>query len=97
MLLATTEQQIETFGLRPPAGAPGSAADYEHPQDVLEADDLTPAQKRAVLAAWLSDASAVQDEPQLRWLLGTPAPVTTAEIRAAIAELDQIDGQEAWK
>lgn len=96
MLLATTEQQIETFGLRPPAGARRSPWDYEHPDDVLAAENLTDAEKREVLAAWLSDASAVQDEPQLRWLLGTPAPVTTAAIRAAIAELDRLDPAEDW-
>jgi hypothetical protein len=90
MLLATTEQQIHSQSLgaalerwlRPAVG-------FRTPRDVLKDPELTVAQMRAVLASWLSDASAVQDEPQLRWLLGTPEPVSVAEIREAVAKLDK--------
>jgi hypothetical protein len=62
---------------------------FDRPADVLK-DPILPAhEKRAVLASWASDASAVRDEPTLRWLLGTPEPVPLAEIREAIARLDR--------
>ncbi len=89
MLLATTEQQIQTFGLRAARERwLRPAVGFQHPRDVLKDPDLTAADKRAVLASWLSDASAVQDQPQLRWLLGTPEPVAAADIRDALARLD---------
>src|SRR5579863_6305686 len=89
MRLATSEQLIETQGLgaalarwlRPAVG-------FSHPRDVLKDPGLDLAEKREVLASWASDASCVQDEPSLRWLLGTPEPVTLAEVREALAKLD---------
>jgi len=92
MLLATTEQQIHSLGLRAARERwLRPAVGFNHPRDVLKDPDLTPADKRAVLASWLSDASAVQDQPQQRWLLGTPEPVPAADIRAALARLDERD------
>ena len=89
MLLATTEQQIQTFGLRAARQRwLRPAVGFNHPRDVLKDPDLEAEDKRAVLASWLSDASAVQDQPQLRWLLGTPEPVPMSEIREALARLD---------
>ena len=94
MLLATTEQQIRRLGpalercLRPAVG-------FSHPRDVLKDPDLDRHEKRAVLASWASDASAVQDQPTLRWLLGTPEPVPLAEVREALARLDRRDGAVA--
>lgn len=93
MLLTTTERQIHSFGLRTDRRAvPPSLARFHHPHDVLDEAGLAPADKRAILASWLSDASAVKDQPQLRWLLGTPAPVTVSEIREALLRLDLEDG-----
>ena len=92
MLLATTEQQIHTFGLRAARERwLRPAVGFHHPRDVLKDPDLAREDKRAVLASWLSDASAVQDQPHLRWLLGTPEPVAAADIREALARLDQLD------
>lgn len=89
MLLATTEQQIHNFGLRAARERwLRPAVGFNHPRDVLKDPDLEPAEKRAVLASWLSDASAVQDEPHLRWLLGTPEPVRVNDIREALLRLD---------
>lgn len=93
MLLATTEQQIHQLGLaaalerllRPGVG-------FIHPRDVLKDPDLDADEKRAVLASWASDASAVQDRPELRWLLGTPEPVPLADVREALARLDRWQG-----
>ena len=70
-------------GVRPAVG-------FSDPLDVLKDPHLTTQQKREILCSWASDASAVRDEPSLRWLLGTPEPVRLDEIRAAIARLDQL-------
>lgn len=95
MLLATTEQQIQTLGLRAARERwLRPAVGFRHPRDVLKDPDLTNADKRAILASWLSDASAVQDEPHLRWLLGTPEPVLVADIREALARLDRASSVE---
>jgi len=90
MRLATSEQLIAKQGLgaalerwlRPAVG-------FGHPRDVLKDPLLDAAEKRAVLSSWASDASAVQDEPGLRWLLGTPEPVPFSEIREALERLDR--------
>src|SRR3984957_16395725 len=89
MRLATSEHQIETHNLgaalerwfRPGAG-------FSHPRDVLKDPALNLAEKREVLASWASDASSVREEPSLRWLLGTPEPVTLADVRGALTRLD---------
>jgi hypothetical protein len=96
MRLATSEHLLRRQGL----GAPHSlkimrergvrpAVGFSDPLDVLKDPHLTTRQKREILASWASDASAVQDEPQLRWLLGTPEPVPLAEVKAALARLDR--------
>lgn len=89
MRLATSEYALETQGLgaalerllRPAVG-------FSHPRDVLKDPGLTIAEKRAVLASWASDASSVREEPNLRWLLGTPEPVPLADVREALLRLD---------
>jgi len=96
MRLATSEKLIEWQGLgaalerwlRPAVG-------FSHPREVLKDPELDAAEKRAVLSSWASDASAVQDEPGLRWLLGTPEPVPLAEVREALARLDRQEGLDA--
>lgn len=90
MRLATSEQLIHQQGLagllarqlRPAVG-------FSRPRDVLKDPDLSPDDKRAVLSSWASDASAVVDQPSLRWLLGTPEPIPFAEVRDALAILDR--------
>jgi hypothetical protein len=94
MRLATSEQVFEKPGLgaaferwlRPAVG-------FSHPTDVLKDPLLGADEKRAVLSSWASDASAVRDDPTLRWLLGTPEPVRLSDVRAALARLD--DWEEA--
>lgn len=98
MRLATSEQ---SFGLRR-ADAPCSlrtalergvrpAVGFQNPDDVLKDPHLTVADKRAILSSWASDASAVQDEPRLRWLLGTVEPVPLDDVRAALRRLDAVE------
>ena len=92
MLLATSEQQIHTHGLR---GALERclrpAVGFSHPRDVLKDPDLQLDQKRAVLASWASDASVVQDDPSLRWLLGAPEPVPLDDVLDALSRLDRLE------
>ncbi|WP_293377917.1 hypothetical protein [Phenylobacterium sp.] len=95
MRLATSEQLIQSQGLgaalerwlRPAVG-------FSHPRDVLKDPHLDLPDKRAILASWASDASAVQDEPKLRWLLGTAEPVPLDDVREALARLDRWEGAD---
>lgn len=100
MRLATSEPNLNSPPLPPPqAPSLGAALErwlrpavgFDHPRDVLKDPGLDAAGKRAVLASWASDASAVQDEPHLRWLLGTPEPVPLADVREALARLDRME------
>jgi len=92
MLLATSEEQIHTLGLRAALDrCLRPAVGFTHPRDVLKEPDLSPAEKRAILSSWASDASAVQDEPNLRWLLGAPEPVPVDDVMEALRRLDRWD------
>ena len=92
MRMATSEQVIAEQGLgaalerwlRPAVG-------FGRPRDVLKDPMLDLAEKRAVLSSWASDASAVQDQPTMRWLLGTPEPVPRWEVREALDRLDRLE------
>ncbi len=64
------------------------AVGFLHPLEVVKDADLDTAAKREILAAWASDASAVEDRPTQRWLLGTQAPVPVSEVLAALRRLD---------
>ncbi|UQD70738.1 hypothetical protein JEY40_33165 [Bradyrhizobium japonicum] len=61
---------------------------FDHPRDVLAHSGLTPAEKRASLASWASDASAIASCPSLRAPKGLKAPVTIDEILNALCALD---------
>jgi hypothetical protein len=69
--------------------------DFAHPREVVLDQDLDAVEKRAILAAWASDASAVESRPEFRWLSGTPGPVPLAHVLAAIRSLDFETEQEA--
>jgi hypothetical protein len=97
MRLATSEELIERQGLLAGQGLRAilergvrPAVGFNHPQDVLKDPHLTNADKREILCSWASDASAVQDGPRLRWLLGTVEPVELTEVREALARLDRM-------
>ena len=93
MRLATTEHLIHTQGLSAVlARGVRPAVGFTSPDDVLKDPDLPVTEKRAILSSWASDASAVQDEPRLRWLLGTPEPVPYAEVRDALLRLERRRG-----
>ena len=61
---------------------------FEHPRDVVSHPDLTLAEKRAILASWASDASAIASCPSLRAPEGLKAPVSIDVILEALCELD---------
>lgn len=71
------------------------ASDFAHPREVLADQDLDPVEKRALLAAWASDASAVESRPEFRWLPGTPGPVTLTQILSALRALDAETAQQS--
>ena len=95
MRLATSEQIFGLQGACPPCSLRTAlergvrpAVGFQNPDDVVKDPHLTPQDKRDILSSWASDASAVQDEPRLRWLLGTVEPVPLDDVRAALKRLD---------
>lgn len=67
------------------------AATFSHPEEVLSSPLLTAADKRCVLAAWASDAFAVEDNPWLRQLPGAFDAVPLKDILSALRRLDDED------
>jgi hypothetical protein len=61
---------------------------YAHPRDVVADPGLSLAEKRAILASWASDASAIASCPALRAPDGLKAPVHIDEILEALSALD---------
>jgi hypothetical protein len=61
---------------------------FDHPRDVISHPMLSIAEKRAILASWASDASAIASCPTLRSPDGLKGPVTIDEILEALCELD---------
>ncbi len=61
---------------------------FEHPRDVVSHPSLSMAEKRAILASWASDASAIASCPALRAPEGLKAPVTIDTILEALCALD---------
>jgi hypothetical protein len=61
---------------------------FEHPEEVVCHAGLTTAEKRAILASWASDASAITSCPSLRSPAGLKNPVSIDEILDALCELD---------
>jgi hypothetical protein len=61
---------------------------FDRPRDVVAHPFLSIAEKRAILASWASDASAIASCPALRSPPGMRAPITIDEILEALRELD---------
>ena len=64
-----------------PAGA------FRSPMEVVADPDMTPQEKRAILASWASDACAVEAAPGLRHPSGT-SPIPFDDIMDALKRLD---------
>jgi hypothetical protein len=62
---------------------------FLHPFDVAHHPDLEPEVKRAILASWASDRSAVKDHPALRKPRGAKRAVPIDEVLAAMRSLDE--------
>jgi len=61
---------------------------FRHPLEVVRHPSLEPEVKRAILARWASDRSAVEDKPALRRSPGTRAKVGVDDVFAALRSLD---------
>lgn len=70
------------------AGLPESVSTLMRPADVVNDPGLTQAEKRAVLASWISDVRAVADAPALR-KLDNGAVVRVDDILHALKSLDE--------
>jgi hypothetical protein len=69
---------------------------FDHPRDVVAHPSLSISEKRAILASWASDASAIASCPALRAPAGLKAPVTIDEILEALCELDGSPRHPPW-
>lgn len=74
-------------GVRPAVG-------FLDPDDVVKDPHLSLRDKRHILSSWASDASAVEDEPQLRWLVGTLEPVRWEAVSQALLRLDALEARQ---
>lgn len=61
---------------------------FSHPRDVVADPALSFSEKRAILASWASDASAIASCPALRAPYGLRTPVSIDEILEALCALD---------
>ena len=64
-------------------------ATFDHPKDVVSDPTLSLSEKRAILASWASDASAVASCPALRAPRDLRRPVSVDDILDALCELDR--------
>jgi hypothetical protein len=62
---------------------------FLHPFDVSHHPSLEPEVKRAILASWASDRSAVKDHPAMRKPPGAKRAVPIDEVFAAMRSLDE--------
>jgi hypothetical protein len=62
---------------------------FLHPFEVARHPNLEPEVKRAILASWASDQSAVRDRPGLRKPPGARRAVPIDDILAAMRTLDE--------
>lgn len=62
---------------------------FLHPFDVAHHPRLEPEVKRAILASWASDRSAVKDQPAMRKPPGAKRAVPIDEVFTAMRSLDE--------
>ena len=96
----TNKNSLHSENSFPPLGIasllhPANA--FCHPSDVVRDADLTLGEKRAILAAWASDACAVEAAPSLRSVPGGASQVPVDEIFQALFELDKEARKDATK
>jgi hypothetical protein len=71
------------------------ATTFDHPRQVLASPFLDQAQKRCVLAAWASDAFAVEGRPWLRQIPGSSRAISIGDILSTLRTLDGDDSPPA--
>ena len=67
------------------------AMHFDHPRDVLMADNISKDEKRAILASWASDICAIESMPAWRCYPGTQRIVSYDEVLATLKALDGDD------
>lgn len=67
------------------------AMHFDHPRDVLMAENISKDEKRAILASWASDIYAIESMPAWRCYQGTERIVAYDEVLAALKALDGDD------
>lgn len=67
---------------------------FLHPFDVARHPSLEPEVKRAILASWASDRSAVRDQPAMRRPPGAKRAVSIDDIIAAMHSLDGTENRD---
>jgi hypothetical protein len=82
-------QSSSPFQLNRSPAHPYGAAIHTHPDDVTSDPNLTTAEKRAILASWISDARAIENAPSLR-RLDSGAVVDVDAILQALNSLDEL-------
>ncbi|MBY5814003.1 hypothetical protein [Rhizobium leguminosarum] len=65
------------------------ARHFNHPREVLAAEDIGKQEKRAILASWASDMFAIESVPALRHYPGTAEAVS-------LDEDDMRTGEQGW-
>jgi hypothetical protein len=68
---------------------------FLHPFDVTRHPSLEPEVKRAFLATWASDRSAVRNKPALRKPPGARRAVPVDDVLEALRSLDRGSGERA--
>jgi hypothetical protein len=81
-------QSFCAFQSTPSPAPPHGAATYTDPSDVTSDPKLTTAEKKAVLASWISDARTVERAPSLR-RLDSGAVVDVDSILQELVSLDE--------
>ena len=71
------------------------ATHFDHPHDVLMADNISKDEKRAILASWASDMCAIESMPAWRCYPGTQRIVSYDEVLATLKALDGDDQSTA--
>jgi hypothetical protein len=86
---SVAHQSVAMPGPVPPDRRSGLMSEFTHPRTVLDHPGMSLSRKRAVLAAWASDACAVEGRSAWRRIPQTGALVTVDDILDALQALDR--------
>ena len=70
------------------------ASHYDSPDEVLNDQELSAAEKRVILSSWASDMYTIESCPWLRKVPGMEKPVRLSDILAALRQLDPDDDDD---